>query len=206
MQTILFQGDSITDAGRSREIERNGGWGYATLVKAQLGYEDPGKYQFYNRGVGGDRIVDVYARMNTDIIQLKPDVMSILAGVNDVWSQIRWENGSSPEKYGKIYSMLIEEVKEALPDIKIMILEPFVLRGEATNEFWDRFNYEVRAIAAKAKETAQKYDLPFIELQHLFDEAYPLAPEGYWLGDGVHPAAPGHEIIKREWIKAFKTL
>ena len=154
MQTILFQGDSITDAGRSREIERNGGWGYATLVKAQLGYEDPGKYQFYNRGVGGDRIVDVYARMNTDIIQLKPDVMSILAGVNDVWSQIRWENGSSPEKYGKIYSMLIEEVKEALPDIKIMILEPFVLRGEATNEFWDRFNYEVRAIAAKAKETA----------------------------------------------------
>lgn len=206
MQTILFQGDSITDAGRSREIERNGGWGYATLVKAKLGYENPGKYQFYNRGVGGDRIVDVYARINTDIIQLKPDVMSILAGVNDVWSQIRWENGSSPEKYGKIYSMLIEEVKEALPDIKIMILEPFVLHGEATNEFWDRFNCEVRAIAAKARETAQKYDLPFVELQRLFDEAYPLAPEGYWLGDGVHPAAAGHEIIKREWIKAFKTL
>lgn len=206
MKKILFQGDSITDAGRSREIERNAGWGYATLVKAELGYEEPNAYEFYNRGIGGNRLVDVYARIKTDIIQLKPDIMSILIGINDVWSEIRWENGSSPEKYYKLYSMLIEEVKEALPDIKIMILEPFVLHGEATNEHWERFRSETEALAKKAAQIAEKYNLPFIPLQHLFDEAYKKAPEGYWLGDGVHPSAPGHEIIKREWIKAFREL
>ena len=121
---ILFQGDSITDMYRSKENEESFGVGYALLVKASLGLEVPGEYEFINRGIAGNRIVDLYARLKTDIINIKPDVMSILIGVNDVWHEFGdYPNGVDAEKFYKIYDMLIEEIKEALPDVKIMIME-----------------------------------------------------------------------------------
>lgn len=211
MKTILFQGDSITDAGRSREDNANTGIGYPTLVKGELEFQYPNQYIFYNRGVSGNRVVDLYARIKADIINLKPDIMSILIGVNDVWHEFG-QNGVDAEKYFKIYSMLIEEIKEALPNIKIMIMEPFVLRAIATENTgeepnkWDIFNAEVKKRAAKAKEIAEKYDLLFIRLQDQFDEAAKLASNEYWLSDGVHPTTAGHELIKREWIKGFHEL
>ena len=115
MKTILFQGDSITDAGRARDNDSNVGVGYPVLVKGTIGFEHPGEYTFFNRGISGNRVVDVYARIKSDIINLKPDVMSILIGVNDVWHEVSKENGVDAEKYFKIYSMMIEEIKEALP-------------------------------------------------------------------------------------------
>ena len=204
---ILFQGDSITDAGRNRSDLYSTGGGYPTLVKATLGYENPLAYEFINKGISGNRIVDIYARIKTDIINLKPDVMSILVGVNDVWH----EYGSSPngvdaDKYYKIYSMLIEEVKAALPNIKIMILEPFVLRAKATDENWEGFSTEVPKRAAMAKKIAENYGLPFVPLQKGFDELCKKAPADYWLADGVHPTKMGHEYIKNCWIEVFKSL
>lgn len=206
MKTILFQGDSITDAGRSREDDSQTGIGYPTLVKAELGFECPGQFVWYNRGISGNRVVDLYARIKADFINLKPDVMSILIGVNDVWHEINCQNGVDAEKYFKVYSMLIEELREALPDTKIMILEPFVLKAAATEDNWEQFRTEVRKRAEKAREIAEKYDLPFVPLQEKFDEAAKAAPCSYWLADGVHPTAAGHELIKREWIRAFKEL
>lgn len=212
MQTILFQGDSITDAGRSREDDMNTGIGYPTLVKGELGFEYPNQYIMYNRGISGNRVVDVYARIKADIINLKPDVMSILIGVNDVWHEFGGHNGVDAEKYFKIYSMLIEEIKVALPDVKIMILEPFVLRGEGTDntqdepDKWNIFHTEVLKRAEKARKIAETYNLPFIPLQDKFQAAAKLAPNNYWLRDGVHPTTAGHELIKREWIKTFKSL
>lgn len=212
MQTILFQGDSITDAGRSREDDMNAGLGYPTLVKGELGFEYPNQYIMYNRGISGNRVVDVYARIKADIINLKPDVMSILIGVNDVWHEFGGHNGVDAEKYFKIYSMLIEEIKAALPDVKIMILEPFVLRGDGTDntqdepDKWNIFHTEVLKRAEKARKIAETYNLPFIPLQDKFEEAAKLAPNNYWLRDGVHPTTAGHELIKREWIKTFKSL
>ena len=203
---ILFQGDSITDAGRSREDDTVLGAGYPLLVKAALGYEAPGKYEFINRGISGYRVVDVYARIKADIINLAPDVMSILIGVNDVWHEFSHKNGVDAEKYYKIYDMLIEEVKAALPEIKIMILEPFVLKASATEEKWEEFSAETKKRAEMAKKIAQKYDLPFIELQAGFDELSKLQPADYWLRDGVHPTAMGHEYIKNRWIETFKSL
>lgn len=79
MKTILFQGDSITDCGRSRDDNAQVGTGYALLVKSQLGFENPNQYQFYNRGISGNRIVDVYARIKADIINLKPDYIAMIA-------------------------------------------------------------------------------------------------------------------------------
>ena len=210
---VLFQGDSITDCGRSRENNAATGTGYPTMVKGQLGLAAPAEYSFINRGISGNRIVDVYARIKADIINLKPDYMSILIGVNDVWHELNgWHNGVSAEKFEKIYCMLIEEIKEALPDIKIMILEPFVLEASATTateaepERWNYFRTEVPLRAAAAKRVAEKYGLTFVPLQEKFDAASKKAENAYWLGDGVHPTAMGHALITAEWMKAFETL
>lgn len=206
MKKILFQGDSITDCGRSRENDADMGLGYATAVSARLGFDEPGKYEFVNKGISGNRVTDLYARIKMDIINLKPDYMSILIGVNDVWHELNVQNGVAADKYEKIYDMLISEVLEALPDLKIMILEPFVIKGEATAPEWDTFSSEVAKRAAAAKRIAEKYNLTFIPLQCKFDEAVAKQSEPYWTKEGVHPTAAGHEIITREWLNAFKTL
>ena len=213
MKTILFQGDSITDCGRNREWFEAVGDGYPVLVKAQLGYECPEEYAFQNRGISGNRIVDVYARIKEDIINLKPDYMSILVGVNDVLHELGGScNGVDAEKYEKIYGMLIEEVKVALPELQILILEPFCLRAVATEnreeepDRWNVLRTEVEKRAEKAKAVAEKYNLTFVPLQEKFDEASKNTENSYWLRDGVHPTAMGHELIKREWMKAFHSL
>ena len=143
MKTILFQGDSITDAGRDKATDGHMGFGYATFVKGAIGMDYPNEYQFINRGISGNRIVDVYSRIKMDILNLKPDIMSLLIGVNDVWHELNNQNGVEAEKFFKIYDMLIEEIKQELPDIKIIILEPFVLKTGATEEKWDVFSVEV---------------------------------------------------------------
>ncbi len=212
MKKILFFGDSITDCGRDYKDVNNAGRGYALLVKSALGYEHPGEYEFINTGVSGNRIVDLYAAIKARFINHKPDYASILIGVNDVWHEIGSNNGVDTAKFEKFYSMLIEEIKEALPDIKIIILEPFVLEGPATTPTetcpnkWEYFKTEVPLRAAAAKRVAEKYGLKFVELQKLFDDACKTAPATYWLADGVHPTSAGHELIKREWIKAFDEI
>lgn len=207
MKTILFQGDSITDAGRSREDFSDLGRGYATLIKSELGFEEPGAYDFLNRGVSGNRVVDLYARIKSDIINLKPDVMSILIGVNDVWHELGGRhNGVDAEKYEKIYTMLLDEVQAALPDVKIMILEPFVLKASATEGEWECFRREVYKRAEKAQAVARRHHLTFIPLQEKFLEAEKQCPAEYWLRDGVHPTNMGHELIKREWIRYFNQI
>lgn len=207
MKTILFQGDSITDVGRDRANIGDLGKGYPNLVAGCLGFENPEKYTFIDKGVSGNRIVDVYARIKDDILNLKPDVMSILIGVNDVWHEYDWNNGIDTKKFDKLYRMLIDEIKAALPEIKIMILEPFCLLGPATEKNWDKgFDADVKSKASVAKKVAEDYGIPFIPLQSKFDEAAKNTENTYWLFDGVHPTTAGHELIKREWIKTFETL
>lgn len=205
LKTILFQGDSITDAGRSRD-DSNIGNGYPLLVKGELMLEFPNQYVMYNRGISANRVVDLYARVKADVINLKPDIMSILIGVNDVWHEYTSQNGVNEDKYFKIYSMMIEEIKEALPNVKIMILEPFVLKASKTEEQWEDFRDGVQIRAEKAREIAEKYNLIFVPLQEKFDEAAKFAPNDYWLRDGVHPTMAGNQLIKKEWMNAFRTL
>lgn len=203
MQRILFQGDSITDVGRSREVDRLSGSGYPTLIAAQLGYEAPGAYEFLNRGISGNRISDLLARIKVDIINLQPDVLSILIGVNDVWHEAAHQNGVHTALYETLYDVLITEVKAALPEIRILILEPFVLRGSATEAAFDEFSAEVPLRAAAAKRVAEKHGLEYIPLQEKFEAACRLAPPEYWLADGVHPTPAGHELIARAWLEQF---
>ncbi len=203
MIKFVFQGDSITDAGRDRDNIASFGVGYPNLVASELMHKFPGKYEFINEGISGNRIVDLYARIKQDLINHKPDYLSILIGVNDVWHELNEQNGVAAPKFEIIYSMLIEEVKESLPDIKIFILEPFVLKGSGTERYFDEFLSDVKLHAQAAKKVAEKYDLTFIPLQEKFDEASKLMPPTYWAADGVHPTAAGHALIKDELIKAI---
>ncbi len=209
---ILFQGDSITDCGRPRENFGGLGTGYPLMVAATLGTDCADEYEFLNRGIGGNRIVDLYARIKSDFINLKPDYASILIGVNDAWHEICWKNGVDTEKFEKIYTMLLDELFAACPNIKLMLMAPYVLEGSATcnceeiPDRLDRFKSLVAANAAVVKKLAQKYNLPFVETQPIFDAACEKAPATYWLRDGVHPTPQGHELLKRAWLEAFENM
>lgn len=208
MKRILFQGDSITDVHRSRDDDRFMGCGYPTLVSGSIGVDFPGKYEFLNRGISGHRIVDTYAAIKKNIINLKPDILSILIGINGVWHEISEQNGVSAVKYEMIYDLMLGEIKEALPDVKLVILEPFVLYGSVTcpsaehPERWEVYERETPLRAQAARRIAEKYGAIFVPLQEKFDEASKKAPADYWLMDGVHPTAMGHEIIARAWREA----
>ena len=115
---ILFQGDSITDTGRNRDNDVSVGTGYANLLKSHLSAACPYQYKFYNRGISGNRVVDLYARIKIDMINLKPDYMSILVGVNDVWHEYTRKNGVIAEKFEMVYGLMIEELQQALPNLK----------------------------------------------------------------------------------------
>ncbi len=211
-KTILFQGDSITDCSRNSDYFFKIGTGYANAVTAELGAKYPNEYEFINRGISGNRIVDLYARLKVDFINLKPDIASIYIGVNDTWHEIASQNGVDTVKFEKIYDMMVSEIYAACPDIKLILIAPFVLEGSATcntEEIPDRLNRFITDVAEKAaavKRIANKHNLPIIELQPAFDEACKKAGPDYWTLDGVHPTLAGHEIIKNLWIEEFNKL
>lgn len=210
---VLFQGDSITDAGRSRDTDINPGYGYADMVTGALGLAYPYQFTCYNRGISGNRVVDLYARIRKDMIHLKPDYMSILIGINDVWHEYASGNGVDAEKFEMVYGLLVEELLRDLPGLKLMLLEPFVLPGSATltDEAhpgrWEFFRAETDLRRAAVKRLAEKYGLVFVPLQDKLSAANADAPEmGYWLQDGVHPTPAGHALIKEAWLEAFDQL
>ena len=212
-KVVLFQGDSITDAGRSRGEDSNPGYSYANRVMGTLGYQYPYQYQFYNRGISGDRVVDLYARIRKDMIRLKPDYASILIGINDVWHEYTEKNGVEAVKFEMVYSLLIEELLRELPNLKLMLMEPFVLPGSATMTDeehpgrWEFFEKETDLRRKAVKRLAEKYDLMFVPLYDKFVAVNANAPaENYWLFDGVHPTPAGHALIQEAWLEGFSRL
>ena len=208
MKTFVFQGDSITDSGRSRDNNNHWhmGYGYPDLVASEIGFRRPAEFKFINRGVSGDKAAQMYSRIKADTIDLCPDYLSILIGVNDVWHPLNDESGRkgySVERYTQLLSMFVEDVLEAKPDTVIAILEPFVLDGTATHEKIDAFVSGVSERAKAAKAVAEKYNLVFVPLQDEFNKKLLLAPSGEWLIDGVHPTHAGHQLIANELIKAL---
>ncbi|MBQ4206667.1 MAG: SGNH/GDSL hydrolase family protein [Clostridia bacterium] len=205
MKTFVFQGDSITDAHRDYHNDDNRGAGYPTLVAARLGFDRPGEYRFLNRGVSGDRVVDLNARIKRGIINLKPDVLSILIGINDVWHELNDNpNGVDNDKYFRTYCEILDEIKTACPDVRIFILEPFVLKAAATEDNWASFDRETRLRAQSARRAAERYGCVFVPLQDKFDALCAKAAPSYWLIDGVHPTAMGHQLIADALIEAVK--
>ena len=212
MQTILFQGDSITDAIRLRDRDEYRGCGYATMVTARLTSEKPGEYRCLNRGVSGDRISNILNRMRCDIEQLKPDVMSLLIGVNDVWHEVSEGDGVPAERFERMLDLLLTELEGSMPDLKIMLLEPFVLEGAATCDIperphrWDTFRLGVPLRARAVERMAAKHGCVYVPLQQRFTELGERYGNDCWLIDGVHPTAAGHLMITDAWLEGFAKL
>ncbi len=202
---ILFYGDSITDAGRDRgnDLSVVGlGGGYVRDVAAQL-LDGSGKDTVINRGISGNRVVDLYARIKLDCWNLEPDVLSILIGVNDVWHEVDGGNGVDVDRFEKVYRMMIEDTKRRLPDVKMILCEPFFLRGSATEEKYEGFK-QVYDYAKIVKKIAEEYGLYFLPLQDKFTAMEASGCGTNYLRDGVHPAIPGAKLIADEWVKLFR--
>ncbi len=200
--TILFQGDSITDAGRNRQAtapnDRAGlGNGYPLLLAAALLADHPeARLKVYSRGISGNKVPDLAARWQEDAIALKPAVLSILIGVNDMWHKLAGRYDGTVADYETGYRALLKETAEKLPDACLVICEPFVLRCGAVNDQWFPEFDQRRAVA---KKLAEELGLAFVPFQTMFDEAVKAAPPQYWAGDGVHPTLAGHALMARTW-------
>lgn len=206
MKTIVFQGDSITDSGRNTNSGSciSIGQSYPMLIAAKLGYEKPGEYQFVNRGISGNRVVDIYSRIKADCWNHNPDVLSLLVGINDVWHEINCQNGVDVKRFERVYAMLIEDTMERFPDIRMLLLEPFALPGEATTPHWEIFRDGAKERGEVVARLADRYHQIFVPLQEKFDEAAKRYPQPHWLADGVHPYPAGHAVIAQAWLEAFE--
>ncbi len=203
---VLFQGDSITDAGRAKDKPQELGGGYAAIAASHL-MCDNADIVCYNRGISGNRIVDVYARMKKDIVNLKPDVMSLLIGVNDIWHDYsETPNGVDVVKFEKIYRLLLDELRAEFPNLKLMILGAYLVKGSATEEIYDTFRHEVELRADAARRIAADYGAVYVPLQDKFDAAVAAAPDTVWTRDGVHPYGAGCALIARAWLDGFAKL
>lgn len=202
---VLFQGDSITDASRNREVQDKPnelwamGLGYVKIAAGRLLADRPAdNLQIYNRGISGHRVVDLYARWKVDCLNLKPDVLSILIGVNDTWHHHNRNNGVEPKRYETIYRMMLDWTRNELPDIKLVLCEPFVLHCGAVGDAWLPEMAERRAIV---KQLATDFDAAFVPFQQMFDDAAKQAPNEHWLPDGVHPSPAGHTRMADLWLE-----
>lgn len=203
---VLFQGDSITDAGRKRDgaAEPNSfaalGAGYAWLAAAQLLVDRPDdKLQIYNRGISGNKVYQLAERWQADCLDLKPNVLSILIGVNDIWHMLNGQYDGTVEKYQTDYAALVKRTRDALPEVRLVICEPFVLRcGAVTDKWFPQFD-EYRAAARAVADEAGARFVPF---QAMFDAASKLAPPENWAADGVHPTPQGAAMMAHAWRRA----
>ncbi|MEM6343019.1 MAG: SGNH/GDSL hydrolase family protein [Bacteroidota bacterium] len=207
-KTIVFQGDSITDGGRRKDqLAPNAGGAlggtYPLLISAQiLGSEGEQGTKFYNRGISGNKVFQLAERWEEDCINLKPDILTILIGVNDFWHMVDGNYDGTVEIYERDFMALIERTKAALPNVKIIIAEPFaVAGGRAITERWDQ---EFPAYQAAAKRVAEAHNTQWIATQALFDQALENGSVDHWCPDGVHPAPAGHHLMAEAWIEALR--
>jgi lysophospholipase L1-like esterase len=205
---ILFQGDSITDAGRDKTNEQANnpgsfGMGYAFLAAANL-LNTISSVQpvIYNRGISGNKVFQLAERWQKDCLDLKPKVLSILVGVNDFWHTLDFGYTGTVQKYEQDYRQLLTDTKKALPEIQLVICEPFaVLRCKAVTEKWYPAFDAYRVVA---KKMADEFDAIFVPYQSIFDEAQKHAPGKYWTGDGVHPSMAGCSLMAEAWLNAVR--
>ncbi len=206
--TILFQGDSITDAGRKKDhYYANDAYGMGLgyvhqIVTTLLGKHPTKNLRCYNRGISGNKVFQLANRWEEDCLQIQPDILSIMIGVNDFWHTLDWGYKGTVEVYEKDLRALLDRTKKELPNIKLIIAEPFVLRGTAIVE--EKWYPAFAAYQKAAKSIATDYKAAFIPLQSIFDKALEVAPVSYWCPDGVHPSLAGAHLMAEAWLAALE--
>jgi lysophospholipase L1-like esterase len=214
---ILFIGDSITDGDRSRTGDVNHALGdtFVRLIAARYGADHPAQgIEFLNRGINGHRITDLEERWESDCLALQPDLVSILVGVNDAASVVELtvpppprSDGRPPkslvtrEMFRDTYDRLLTHTRKSLPSVRIVLCTPFVLPVDKIGRSWDLWNGEVSLRSSMIRDLARRHGTELLEFQPLFDRASQLAPAEFWMPDGVHPSAAGHQIMADEWLR-----
>lgn len=199
---ILFQGDSITDAGRVRDVPEDLGRGYALMAAAQFDLRFPEKKaRFLNRGIGGNRAVDLLARWQPDCLDLHPDVLSIYIGVNDTWR--RYDQGliTTAAQFEDSYRRLLDAVRHNLPGTRLVLVEPFVLPVPADRAAWRE---DLDPKIGRVRKLALAYRAALVPLDGLFAQAACRREPAFWTVDGVHPTPAGHALIARAWLDAVE--
>ena len=178
---ILFQGDSITDGNRGRNTDPNHilGHGYAFIIAAKHGAESPQlALTFMNRGMSGNTV------------DLKPDLISILIGVNDSGKNIPLD------QYEAVYNKLLTTTIAANPNIKLVLCASFGLPVGKKKDTYETWSADIKAQQTIVEKLAQKHHAALVRFQPLFETACKRANAEYWIWDGVHlPTTDGREII-----------
>ena len=201
---ILFQGDSITDAGRNKKdpVANSGlGRGYPNHVAEAIHKEHPEKnVQIHNRGISGNKVPDLDRRWQQDCIDIKPDVLSILIGVNDIWHALNGNYNGTADDYRAGYAALLKRTRDALPKTQIVVCEPFVLMSGTVKQNKDKWFPEFDKRRAIAKEVATDAKATWVPFQTMFDDAVAAGTKPESLAnDGVHPSQDGHALMAKTW-------
>lgn len=206
--TVLFQGDSITDAGRKRGIDEANdkdalGNGYAWLAAAGLLVSRPeDRLRTFNRGISGNKVFQLAERWQRDCLDLAPDVLSVLIGVNDIWHKRNGNYDGTLEVYERDYDALLQRTREALPAVVLVVCEPFVLRAGHIDESWFP---EFDGYRAAARRVADKHGAIWVPYHGMFERAVAYAPPEHWAKDGVHPTDAGAALMAQCWLDATRT-
>lgn len=198
--TVLFTGDSITDCGREKENPQANdglGGGYVNLIAASLRHHLGPDLDIHNRGISGNRIYDLEERLQPDLLELNPDIISILIGINDTWRRYDSDKPSPIDEFKASYARILGTIRDEL-DADIILLEPFLLPVPEDRKAW-REDLDPRIAAVR--EVAVEFGADYVPLDGLFAEAATAAPAGHWLPDGVHPSLAGHNLIAEAWLE-----
>ncbi|GAA4853982.1 SGNH/GDSL hydrolase family protein [Paenibacillus vulneris] len=200
--TVLFQGDSITDAKRVRDDGNDLGKGYALMAAAQYGSLYPEQQvRFVNRGISGNRVKDLQARWQADCLDLKPDVVSIYIGINDTWRRYDRNDPTSAEQYESGYRSLLEQTAKL--GARLVLVEPFVLPVPEDRKQWrEDLDPKIQVV----RELAREFGARLVPLDGLFAQASTRADSAYWAPDGVHPSPAGHALIAKAWLQAVGAI
>lgn len=200
---VLFQGDSITDWGRNREDGASLGVGYSLMAASRVGHLYPEKnITFLNRGIGGNRTIDLQERWDTDCLDLKPNVLSIMIGINDTWRRYDNNENTPVEQYEARYRDLLQRATDKL-DVKLIMMEPFVLPVPEDRKLW-RTDLDPKIHVVR--QLAREFGAVLVPLDGLFAEASTKADPAFWTPDGVHPSPAGHALIAEAWLKAVGAI
>ncbi|MHB1452719.1 MAG: SGNH/GDSL hydrolase family protein [Saccharofermentanales bacterium] len=204
-QTVLFQGDSITDCGRDYEDLTSLGGGYPSKIAEIYKTLFPGaNVNFINKGVSGARIPDLIVRYVEDIMDIAPDFISIFIGINDVWRRYDSNDPSTIDAFRDHYEYLLKMIRSHMPETKIMLIEPFVLNSLPDRASWrEDLDPKIQVV----REMASLYADFYIPLDGIMAANCTGRYTPQELSeDGVHPSALGHAIIAEAYFRTLGVL